>query len=232
MQDDYYQNILYPLQDRILKLISPLPVDFYLTGGTVLSRVYLHHRYSDDLDFFANNINDFKNQVDRVIKAFRAMSVSFEVALADESYARIFIHEGKFSIKIDLINDVSFRSGQAGATSLFIRTDNIYNILSNKLTALSRYAAKDVVDIVYISENQSFDWENVFQDANEKDVWVNPINAAEILEKFPVEQLHDIAWIGEPPSSLWFTDRLKGIIRGIIEGSDNIPDFDFNVPSG
>ena len=54
MQDDYYQNILYPLQDKVLETIGKLPVRFYLTAGTALSRAYLHHRYSDDLDFFVN----------------------------------------------------------------------------------------------------------------------------------------------------------------------------------
>jgi predicted nucleotidyltransferase component of viral defense system len=51
MHDDYYGNILYPLQYKVLEIVAELPVDFYLTGGTALSRAYLNHRYSDDLDF-------------------------------------------------------------------------------------------------------------------------------------------------------------------------------------
>jgi len=46
MQDDYYQNTLYPFQDKVLETIGKLPVGFYLTGGTALSRAYIHHRYS------------------------------------------------------------------------------------------------------------------------------------------------------------------------------------------
>ena len=69
MRDDYYQNTLYPLQDKILEIVGKLPVGFYLTGGTALSRAYLHHRYSDDLDFFVNNVPDFKSQVNIIIKA-------------------------------------------------------------------------------------------------------------------------------------------------------------------
>lgn len=33
---------------------------FYFTGGTALSAAYLHHRYSDDLDFFSEK--QFDNQ--------------------------------------------------------------------------------------------------------------------------------------------------------------------------
>ena len=52
MQEKYYQDKIYPFQDEVLRAIQDLDVDFYLTGGTVLSRCYLKHRYSDDLDFF------------------------------------------------------------------------------------------------------------------------------------------------------------------------------------
>ena len=41
-----------------------LPVDFYLTGDTALSRAYLNHRYSDDMDFFVNGSDNFKSQAE------------------------------------------------------------------------------------------------------------------------------------------------------------------------
>jgi hypothetical protein len=62
MHDAYYLNTLYPLQDKILEIMGKIPVGFYLTGGTALSRAYLNHRYSDDLDFFVNAVNDFETR--------------------------------------------------------------------------------------------------------------------------------------------------------------------------
>jgi len=53
---EYYFNKLYPLQDRVLKAIAACETDFYLTGGTALSRWYLHHRFSDDLHCFVNDV--------------------------------------------------------------------------------------------------------------------------------------------------------------------------------
>ncbi len=47
----FYQEILYPLQDRILSFAATFE-DLYLTGGTALARFYLQHRFSDDLDLF------------------------------------------------------------------------------------------------------------------------------------------------------------------------------------
>jgi len=221
MPVDYYQNILYPLQDKVLKIVGQLPVKFYLTGGTALSRAYLHHRYSDDLDFFVNDAVDFKMQVSEVISSLTGTGFSLETASLDEGFARIFVFEEKYSLKVDFVNDIPFYRGNPVNTSTFVRTDNLLNILSNKITALSRYAPKDVVDIVFICEVIPFNWEEVFKDASEKDLWVNPINAAEILEQFPAEKLREIIWIDEVPSNDWFLSRINQIISDILEGKAN-----------
>lgn len=47
-----YLEVLYPLQDRVLAVAALADTEFYLSGGTAASRGYLHHRFSDDLDFF------------------------------------------------------------------------------------------------------------------------------------------------------------------------------------
>lgn len=96
------------------------------------------------------------------------------------------------------MNDVPFRSGSPVATPVFIKTDNFRYILSNKLTSLSSYSVKDIVDIVYTCGYMKFDWESIFNDASEKDLWVNPAHVAEILEQFPVEKLQEINWIKDP----------------------------------
>jgi hypothetical protein len=221
MPEDYYRNILYPLQDKILKIVGTLPVEFYLGGGTALSRAYLHHRYSDDLDFFVNGVPNFKLQVNKVIKQFTLSGLQFETSVADEGFARLFIMDGECTLKLDFINDVPFRSGMVTETNLFLRTDTILNILSNKLTALGRYAPRDVVDIIFICEKTLLNWETIFNDASEKDVWVNPVNAAEILEQFPLEKIKEVAWIDKPPSTEWFKERINKIIPDILDGGNN-----------
>jgi hypothetical protein len=50
---------LYLIQDEVLGLIDGLGLGFYLGGGTALSRFYLDHRYSDDVDLFSPNEQDF-----------------------------------------------------------------------------------------------------------------------------------------------------------------------------
>jgi len=51
MLDNYYSTILYPFQDKILKLVESCETPFYLTGGIAFSRCYFHHRFSDNLYF-------------------------------------------------------------------------------------------------------------------------------------------------------------------------------------
>jgi len=221
MHDDYYRNTLYPLQDKVLEIVSKLPVGFYLTGGTALSRAYLHHRYSDDLDFFVNHIPNFKSQVNTIIKALANLDQPIDISVADDGFARIFVFDGGISLKLDFVNDVPFREGTPIITPLFVRTDNLNNILSNKVTALGRYSTKDVVDIVYICETLKFNWENIVNDASEKDLWVNPVNIVEVLEQFPIEKLQEIRWISEAPSTEWFNSQINQIIYDILDGNEN-----------
>ena len=50
------KTILTAIQQKACTEIASDPVvkkQFYLTGGTALSEYYLHHRLSEDLDFFS-----------------------------------------------------------------------------------------------------------------------------------------------------------------------------------
>jgi len=221
MQKDYYQNTLYPLQDKVLSVVSGLPVDFYLTGGTALSRAYLHHRYSDDLDFFVNDTQEFKIQMNHILKGFKNAPLNFSAITLDEGFVRLQVNEGDATLKLDFVNDVTFRCGSVVATDLFIRTDNIENILSNKISALGRSAAKDLIDIIYICGVHAFDWEKIIADAQQKDLWVNEVEVARMIEQFSSSIIDEINWIGSPPASTWISDRIAIIIGDIITGNRN-----------
>jgi len=72
MQEAYYLNKLYPFQDEILNWINSLDVGFYLSGGTALSRCFLKHRYSDDLDFFGK-VDNWRNILSNKLCALSRM---------------------------------------------------------------------------------------------------------------------------------------------------------------
>ena len=155
MPDTFYQEKLYPFQDKILKILGRADIEFYLTGGTALSRFFLNHRYSDDLDFFLNASTSFKKQVQTIINLLHKNTIPFQSAIPSEDFFRMLLplpFEHEKSLQIDFVNDIELHYGDFHSSELFPRIDNWRNILSNKISALSREEAKDIVDFLSISQ--------------------------------------------------------------------------------
>ena len=195
MPAKYYRDKLYPFQDQVLRLIQELDVNFHLTGGTALSRCFLNHRYSDDLDLFVNADEQFRAQCNLVIGKLTEKNLKFEVGVASETFVRLMLKESDILLKLDFVNDIAFRCGEVVHTLIFNRVDNWRNILSNKLCAMSRMEAKDIVDILFIALEYEFNWEDIFEEAGQKDIWVNPLEISKIIESFPRERLRGIKWV-------------------------------------
>jgi len=194
--------------------------DFYLTGGTALSRFYLNHRYSDDLDFFVNHSSTFQDDVRKIVKLLgNHFVIDKSASLETPEFVRIWITE-KFRMKVEFINDVSEYWGKSIRTEKAL-IDNPANILANKLTALlSRDEPKDIFDIVTIAETWSFNWRDVYQHAVEKQLMNEP-DVAIRLSTFPVEQLLDNLWLKESVNLSSFKEKLETIIDDFLLASDN-----------
>jgi predicted nucleotidyltransferase len=103
----FYFQQLYPLQDEVLKLLTGLDTGLYLTGGTAASRGYLAHRFSDDLDLFANDAQAFALWADRLVQELASEPAwNLKVAQREKRFVRLFVEREKVSLKIELINDV------------------------------------------------------------------------------------------------------------------------------
>jgi len=220
MQSDFYTHSLYPLQDSVLRALKG-KTDFYLTGGTAVSRFYFGHRYSDDLDFFVNRADDFQSQVDTVISVLSDRFGAVDTGTAFEAFARIFVKQDGVELKVEMINDVGYHHGDFLAVDVYHRIDNVRNILSNKLSALGRQAAKDVSDIIAICEHLDFRWDEVFIEAQKKDTWVNELSAVEVLGKWDVNELiKGVNWVGVPKEDE-VRSKLDTIARDIFLGEGN-----------
>lgn len=202
MQKKFYEKKLYPLQDKILEKINNSRNNFYLTGGTALSRFYLNHRYSDDLDFFVNDDPSFPSQI-QVVQSELSENFNIAVIKKDVRFARFFIETDELKLKLEFINDVPFYLGELKSFRLFKRVDNVLNILSNKITALpDREEPKDVADILLIYDNQlnagALDWELIFSSSQSKAAGIFPPLIAERIEKFNIENLSILNWVESP----------------------------------
>lgn len=219
MQVKHYLDSLYPLQDSVLNSLSNLDLTFYLTGGTALGRYYLNHRFSDDLDFFFNRATDFQKETQSAIEKLNQTFV-VEVRVESESYVQLMIQLKQLDLKVEFVNDVGYRYGQPLSTPLFPRTDHWRNILSNKITALSREAPKDIADIIFMSRSFAFNWVEIIREAGQKDSWINELEVFKMVDKYPIEKLSVVNWINEP-NYPELKSSLKTIAKDILLGGDN-----------
>jgi len=221
MQEKYYTKQLYPLQDDVLKLVESENTGFYLGGGTALSRHYLDHRFSDDLDFFQNDSDDFKKDATQIINSLKSRyTENCSVTLLEEKFVRIFVKKDNFSLKIEMINDVPFHHESFVTGSIFNRIDSWQNILSNKVSALQRNEPKDIADIFFLCLKYSFNWKKIIESAQMKDMWVNELEVSSHINSFPVDSLHSLLWIAKPDYKR-FMEMQKTISKEILLAADN-----------
>ncbi len=220
MPETFYQDKVYSLQDQILYLVQDAGVEFYLTGGTALSRYYLNHRYSEDLDFFVNQHPDFKVQCRKVIDLLRPSNLDYETGTTSDSFIRIFIKKEEIQIKVDFVDDVLFHYGGFEKFVSFHRVDNWRNILSNKICALTRLEPKDIVDLLFIAKRYSFSWEEVLIEAKEKDLWAEPLGVSKVIKDFNPNFFESIKWV-EPIVKDKLVKNLKTLHKDIFYGNIN-----------
>ena len=120
-------------------------------------------------------------------------------------------------LKLDFVNDVAAHFGEIVKTEIFYRTDSIRNMLSNKLSALFRFAAKDVVDIREIALHEKVDWAQAIQDARQKEAGVELTYISDILTGMPQSEFETIAWVKKPD---WqeFQNDINRIVYEMIHG--------------
>jgi predicted nucleotidyltransferase component of viral defense system len=219
---EYYEESLYPLQDGVLNTISRSDTDFFLTGGTALSRAHYNHRYSDDLDFFLNNSPTYGEQMEKILASLREGGFVWDiqedfVRTANFSSLRVGRGDSGVLLKLDFVNDLVPHFGGIQKTDLFCRTDSVRNILSNKLSAVYRYAPKDVADIREIARRETINWMEIIKEAKQKEAGLEITYVCEILKGMPQREFDSIAWVAKPEWAA-FSDDIDRIVRDMLVG--------------
>lgn len=83
---------------------SFLQSNFYFTGGTALSSVYLQHRYSDDLDLFSEN--KFYNQT--ILTLVKEWGEKQEFTIKARFAEVVYIFNLKFKNGVDVKVDFGY----------------------------------------------------------------------------------------------------------------------------
>jgi len=173
------QTILTTTQRKALITIAAnliVKKQFYLTGGTALSEYYLHHRLSEDLDFFS------EQEVDIVWLTSFAKSIKSHIHAnkvdIQQTFNRnlIFFTVGKDLLKTEFtyfpftqIENPQIKNG--------ISVDSLVDIAVNKFfTIYQQPASRHFIDLYCILEIASFHWEDLTKLARIKfDTVIDPI---------------------------------------------------------
>ena len=223
-RSEYYEEMLYPLQDGVMNIMSKIGVGFYLTGGTALSRGYFNHRYSDDLDFFVNDNLEYHSQVNEALTKLKEAGYFWDENydyLRAERFTTLKIGWNKSDtlLKLDFVNDIDVQFGGIIETPLYYRTDSTRNILSNKLTCLFRFAGKDVADIREIANHTNVNWKEAVYEARNKDLGIDAKIICDILRGIPEHEFDKVEWIKKPSWEEFYAD-IERIVKEIINGEN------------
>lgn len=163
-------NDLTPAQRRLLHAIgdSPLADRFYLSGGTALSAFYLHHRQSDDLDFFTPD--RFESHL--VLKVIDALADGPVMPRRHEHRLGLIVPLDGETIRVEFVHydhqAILAPEPVLGA----LRVDGLRDILANKLSAIiDRTEPKDFADVYFLLQRPDLSLQQGIADARAKFGW-------------------------------------------------------------
>ncbi|MBI5373894.1 MAG: nucleotidyl transferase AbiEii/AbiGii toxin family protein [Candidatus Schekmanbacteria bacterium] len=157
-------------REVLLHLITNPDIEktFFLTGGTALSVFYLHHRISNDLDFFTLE----REQLSEIDFWIRREWVNECTKLKEgPHFLSLMIREVKVDFVIDPLSIAESRFKFHFENGHTLLLDTIDNIVSNKFcTLVSRTEPKDFIDFYFIQKmlNES-NIEQIYKNAKKKD---------------------------------------------------------------
>lgn len=207
MDHAFYTSLLYPFQDRVLQIITKLETGFYLTGGTAVSRGYLNHRFSDDLDLFVNYNPQFKFWTEQIIYAL-AQETRWEtqVLLRQDFFVRLNLVKPEISLKLEFVNDVPSHVGEIKLDPRLGRVDSAENILANKVNAvIDRQAPKDLADIWGLCGQLKLSLTDAITGAQSKAAGIFPADLARVLLSASKTDWEVIRWINPPDPGTFVT---------------------------
>lgn len=185
------QTILTKEQIRVLDLFSQesyLTENFYLTGGTALAEFYLHHRSSEDLDFFIEkeevDIDKIRLFIESIHSKLKLKKVDYRKYLGLHTFQLYF--SAKNILKIDF-NYYPFLRVEKGEKYKNIAIDSLYDIAVNKVHTFSmKPRSRDFIDIYFIVKEKKYPFEKMILDAKAKFDWhIDPIQLGIQLLKAP-----------------------------------------------
>ena len=209
-------TILTDQQKLILKLLFSDPNiknNFYLTGGTALAEYYLHHRYSEDLDFFAQNEIDLMG----IQVVLKDISIKIKIKKIDfqQSFNRnlFYLHFDNEVIKTEFTY-YPFTQLETPKEIERVKVDSLIDIAVNKtFTIYQKPRSRDFIDLYLIISEMNWTFEELKMKARVKfDTPIDPLQMAQqILEVSNLEDYPRMVTPLEPKvwQDFWKQEAVK-----------------------
>lgn len=165
------QTILNPFQKKTLDVFkkTSLSKKFYLSGGTALAEVYLHHRYSEDLDFFTAeemDLEELEKFSNLVAKENRIQKIEFQHGFGLYTF---FMKDKQRVNKIDF-GQYPFEPIEELVKFNGIMIESLFDIAVNKAHTIAfRPRLRDFIDLYFVLQKEKeWTFENLLQKSFEK----------------------------------------------------------------
>jgi len=176
-------SILTPFQKKVFDVFSHFSgnfSNFYLTGGTALSDFYLHHRYSEDFDFFCESefsAVSVKTYIRKLREHIPEIS-GVEYRLVFELHTCLLTHPDGI-LKVDF-NYYPFPRIERGKKYGKLSIDSLLDIAVNKMqTIATKPRSRDFIDLYLIHKTQGWSMDYLVKKARIKFDWyVDPLHLA------------------------------------------------------
>lgn len=200
------KTILNRHQSDLLQGLVLEPVfnsKFYLSGGTALAQYYLHHRYSEDLDFFC------EEEVDTLWLTGLAAALKAKTGAGkfdfEQSFNRnlVYFSYGKEVVKTEFTY-YPFVQIEEPMTVEGLKVDSLIDIAVNKLfTTYQKPSARHFIDLYLILKTGKVTWGDLTKLARIKfDTAIDPLQLGSQL--VTAESISDLPRMIMPlPEKQW-----------------------------
>lgn len=200
------KTILTKRQQNLLTLLfteKAIASHFYLSGGTALAEYYLHHRYSEDLDFFSQDEFDpisIQVIIKKLLPKLNIKKIDYQ-----QSFNRnlFFLHFEDETLKTEFTYyPFSFIEKPSKKNTVIV--DSLIDIAVNKtFTIYQNPRSRDFIDLYLILKKEQWKFADLRKKARVKfDTHIDPIQLGQQL--LQVTELKDYPHMLNPfPEKTW-----------------------------
>lgn len=181
------KTILTNKQQVLLNLISKqkdIIISFYLSGGTALSEYYLHHRLSEDLDFFSlEEVNPLSIHIN--LKTIQSKAGIKKIDFQQSFNRNLFFLHFKDKIIKTEFTYYPFTQIEQPKVINGIKIDSILDIAVNKtFTLYQQPSSRHFIDLYLIIKTKDWKFKDLIRKARAKfDSAIDPIQMGQQLLK-------------------------------------------------